>query len=153
MIEEPAVVCGVGEGFVWVERHRQATCHVCSANGGCGNAILAKALGRRRMRMRVSARIPLQVGDEVAVGIGEHDLLSGSLAMYIVPLFGLFLGAIFVDWVASENEMLVILGGVTGLSAGFASVWSVIRRSGCGVRFQPVVLRRLVSTNTMPNEL
>ena len=153
MMEEPATVCGVEDGFAWVEHRQKTACDACSVNAGCGNAIMARALGRRYVRMRVSARIPLQVGDEVVIGISEHALLSGSLAMYIAPLFGLFLGAALGDWAASENEMPVILCGLAGLSAGFAWGWSFIRRSGCDVRFQPMVLRRLLPTNPLPNEL
>lgn len=153
MIEESAVVSEVGEGFVWIEPRYPTGCYACSANTACGNAMLAKTLGRRRRRMRVSARIPLQIGDEVVIGISEHALLWGSVAMYIAPLFGFFLGTVLGDWTVPENEIWVILCGLAGLSAGFAWVRRLTRRRGYNIRFQPVVLRRLVPTNTMPNEL
>ncbi len=142
MIEERASVFEVGEGFAWVATHRQTACGSCDASRTCGTAALAKVFGNRRNRLRVLAEIPLQVGDEVIVGIDQRALVRGSLAVYIVPLLLMFLSAGVAEFVA-DSEGATLLFGAFGLGVGFWRLDAFNRRIRDDSRFHPVVLRRL----------
>ena len=90
MIEENGQVVEVQGEFAWVEHERTSTCGSCSVRKGCGTSAIARVLGQRRVRLRVLNRINAAVGDQVVVGIAEQGLLRGSLAVYAMPLLGLF---------------------------------------------------------------
>jgi sigma-E factor negative regulatory protein RseC len=146
VIEETGTVVDVEAGFAWVETRRQSTCGQCSARQGCGSAALARVLGRRRTRVRALDPVTVQVGEQVVLGLEEAALVRGSLAVYLAPLAGLLLGALFGDFLADRlllaGEAASILGGLLGAAAGVA--W--LRGFGRGIRndrrYQPVILRR-----------
>ena len=143
MITERARVVIVAEGSVWVEPDRQASCVTRCANQGCGTASLVKALGRRRFRMQAINHLPLNVGDEVIVGVDAHALLQGLFIVYLVPLLMLLAGAGFGAFLYPDSEGTSILVGVIGLTAGI--LWS--RSFSCRIRsdgrYQSRVLERV----------
>jgi sigma-E factor negative regulatory protein RseC len=140
MIEERAQVLSVDNDQVWVETERQSSCGACAVHKGCGTAVLGKVFGARRMRVQARSQIPLQIGDEVIIGVEENALVKGSLAVYVVPLLMMFLGALCGNWLSSSEHVSVIMG-ILGLLVGF--LW--LRLFGARIRddihFQPVVLR------------
>lgn len=141
MIEEPGRVVAVEEGAVWVETLRRSTCSACSANAGCGQGLMEKlGVGQRRGYVRALTDLRLAVGDGVVIGIREDLLVRSSLLVYLLPLLGLFAGAMLAQWLALA-ESFVILGGLGGL---FILWWLVrwhTRRVVDDPLLQPVVLR------------
>lgn len=148
MIEEQARVCGLGRGFVWVQTRSRSTCSHCAGLSSCGAAVVGRWLGRRNVRLRALTRLSLEVGDDVVVGIDEHTLLQGALAVYVVPLAGLLAGAI--AGAVLGGEAASIGGGLLGLLAGL--VWARVftDRVHNEARWQPVVLHRLAPAVTQP---
>lgn len=155
MIEEQAVVIETGEGYAWVETQRRSACGSCTASEGCSTAVLAKAWGDRRVRVRAISNMPVQPGDSVIIGLAEGALLSGSLLVYLLPLVLLLIGSILGQTTfEGAGDEPVLLSGAVGLGLGVlvARFWS--RRWRNDVRFQPVVLRRLaVATMQTPGVL
>jgi sigma-E factor negative regulatory protein RseC len=144
MIEEPAVVVEVGDGYAWVETRRQSACGACAAHDGCGTAALAKLWGERRTRVRAISALPLRPGDAVIVGLVEGALLRGALLVYLLPVVLLLAGALLGQAAfAGAGEEPVILAGAVGLALGFLAARVVSRRLRGDARFQPVVVRRL----------
>lgn len=144
MIEEQAVVVDIGEGYAWVETQRRSACSACATSEGCSTAMLAKAWGDRTARVRAIATLPLQVGDQVIVGLAEGALLSGSLLVYLLPLALLLAGALLGQAAfAGAGDEPVMLSGAVGLGLGFLVARNWSRRWQDDTRFQPVVLRRL----------
>ncbi len=144
MIEEQAVVVEAGDGYAWVETRRRSACSACATSEGCSTAVLAKAWGDRRARVRAISNLSLQPGDSVIVGLAEGALLSGSLLVYLLPLALLLAGAVLGQTVfVGAGDEPVMLSGAVGLGLGFlvARTWSQRWRND--IRFQPVVLRRL----------
>jgi len=149
MIEETARVVACEDGDVWVETQRKSACGQCVANKGCGTAVIGKALGQKRARVRVRnpQQTPLRVGDEVTIGIEETVLVRGSLAIYLLPLlsfflFGLLGKALAAQLLLGDGEGMSILFSLFGLLGGF--FWA--RRFARGEdRLQPVIL-----ANTTP---
>ena len=146
MIEETAHVVAADGEFVWVETRRQSTCGSCAAKQGCGTSALAKVLGNRLARVRAINHGVAQVGDQVVIGIDEQALVRGSLAIYLVPLAGLLLGAVVGALMSTRllvmGEGLTIGLGIAGLLLGLAWVRGFTRRIHNDSRYQPVVIRR-----------
>lgn len=147
MIEEDGRVVRVDDGFAWVETQRPGACGGCAAGKGCGISALGGVLGRRKAPVRVINRIGAVAGDQVVIAISEAGLLRASLAVYLVPLAGLFVGALSGQylgsgWLKETVELSSLVGGVAGFAA--ALVW--LRRLGRAAnrddRYQPVLLRR-----------
>ena len=154
MIEEQAVVVEAGDGYAWVETRRRSACSACATSEGCSTAVLAKAWGDRRARVRAISNLSLQPGDSVIVGLAEGALLSGSLLVYLLPLALLLAGTVLGQTVfVGAGDEPVMLSGAVGLGLGFliARTWS--QRWQNDIRFQPVVLRRLavaaIATNVL----
>ncbi|MCL7461259.1 SoxR reducing system RseC family protein [Pseudomonas sp. NW5] len=141
MIEESARVVAVEAGAVWVETLRRSTCSACSASAGCGQGLMEKlGVGQRRGYVRALCRAPVQVGDQVVIGIAEALLVRSSLLVYLLPLLGLFAGALLAEWLAL-GESFVILAALAGLLPPWLLVRSYSRRRGDDPANQPVVLR------------
>lgn len=152
MIEEPGRVVAVEDGAVWVETLRRSTCSACSANAGCGQGLMEKlGVGQRRGYVRALSDLQLAVGDGVVIGIREELLVQSSLLVYLLPLLGLFAGAMLAQWLALA-ESFVILAALGGF---FVSWWLVRWRSRSEAddpARQPVVLRAELAVRTAPAE-
>lgn len=145
MIEEQGRVVALEPGAVWVETLRKSTCSSCSANAGCGQGLLDRlGVGGRRGHVRALCDLHLRVGDAVIIGVREDLLVRGSLLVYLAPLVGLFAAALFAQWLAL-GEPLVIACAI----AGFLVAWSIVRWRSLRVAddpaLQPVVLRALLT--------
>lgn len=152
MIEEPGRVVALEEGAVWVETLRRSTCSACSANAGCGQGLMEKlGVGEKRGYVRALTDLQLAVGDGVVIGIREDLLVSSSLQVYLLPLLGLFAGAMLAQWLALA-ESFVILSGL----GSFLAVWWLVRwhsrRGAADPALQPVVLRAQLAVQAMPTE-
>jgi sigma-E factor negative regulatory protein RseC len=147
MVTETARVVGVDDrGYAWVETQRKSTCDSCSVQKGCGTGILAKFFSSRRARIRVLNTLGASVGDEVVVGIEDGMLVRTSLAVYIVPLVWMLLGAIMGNMLGERldsisGEVASTLLGVVGLGIGFLWLRRYARRAARDRAAQPILLR------------
>lgn len=149
MIEETGQVVDVQGEFAWIEAERTSTCGGCAARKGCGTAAIAKVLGQRRVRLRVLNRIGAHVGDSVVVGIAESGLMRGSLAVYAVPLLGLFAGALAGQLLgrqmfAMPSDLFSVIGALGGFVAALVWLRRFSRNTAQNADYQPVVLRQQI---------
>ena len=148
MIEEQGRVIALMGGHARVATRRRSACGHCEVSGACGTSLLERFFGRHPAELVALNPIDAQVGDEVAVGIGEQDLLRAAVAAYLVPVLALIAGALIGETLGgSHAEIASLLGAMIGLTLAFLwlrgySVASV----QCPGR-QPVILRRLGSTS------
>ncbi|MGB5259464.1 MAG: SoxR reducing system RseC family protein [Gammaproteobacteria bacterium] len=147
MLEETGRVVDVDGEFAWVESERETSCGSCAARAGCGTGVIAKVLGRKRMRLRVVNRIDAAIGDQVVIGIAESGVVRGSLAVYAVPLAGLFAGAIAGQLAGgylaeAATDLPAMAGAGAGFVAGLTWLGRFSRASQANETFQPVLLRR-----------
>ena len=148
MIEETAWVVGQEGDHIWVEAERKSTCGQCAASKGCGTGALATVLGRRPMRMRARNTIDAHVGDQVVIGLQESALIKGSIAVYLLPLVALMVGALIGQGLAPQlgvasADKAGIVSGMMGLGLGFLWLWRFGRSIGNDERYQAKILRRL----------
>lgn len=151
MIEEQGQVVEVQGEFAWIEGERTTTCGSCAVRKGCGTSAIAKVLGQRRVRLRVLNRINARVGDHVVIGIAESGLLHGSLAVYAVPLLGLFAGALAGQLLgnmvsAMPSDFFAIAGALGGFVTALAWLKRFSRDREKDAAYQPVALRQQIKT-------
>jgi len=115
---------------------------------------LARVLGRRRTLVKALNTSGVSTGDRVVIGLEEGALVSGSMAVYLVPLIALIVGAALATALAPERDIVAAAGGAAGLVSSF--FW--LRRFGTRIRidprYQPIILRRFrdVSVINLPVE-
>jgi sigma-E factor negative regulatory protein RseC len=147
VIEENATVTRCDGEFAEVETEPKSSCGSCSASGVCGTAALAKVFGNRRNRVRVLNPIGALPGDQVVVGLQESALARVSFVFYMVPIIGLFAGAIMGQSVglrfgSSNAELISIMGGLLGLIFGFFLVRVFSQRTATDDQYRAVILRQ-----------
>jgi sigma-E factor negative regulatory protein RseC len=138
MIEEEAYVAEVAQGRVWIEKNRKSACSGCAE--ACPSAVAGGLFGDQRVRWQVECGLALRPGDKVLVGVAEEALAGASLLIYLLPLLGLFAGALLGKYIAG-SDLASALGGLTGLCFSIAGLKAsrLFEREG----FQPVILRKI----------
>jgi sigma-E factor negative regulatory protein RseC len=138
MIEEEAYVADIADGQVWIEKSRGSACSGCAES--CPSAVAGGLFGDKRVRMKLACDLPLRPGDKVLVGVDEAALAGASLRIYLLPLLGLFAGALLGQSVAG-SDLASALGGLLGLGFSLAGLrfFRLFGRNGCG----PVILRKI----------
>jgi len=150
MIEETGKVAEVRGQYAWIATEPQTGCRSCSAQRGCGTSVLAKVLGQRTAPVRVINSIGVTAGDRVVIGISESGLVRGSLAVYCMPLAGLFAGAVTGYYLvagstSAQADLASIAGAVAGFAAGLAWLRTFSRKLAQDSRYQPVLLRQMIA--------
>ncbi|HED15200.1 MAG TPA: Fis family transcriptional regulator [Gammaproteobacteria bacterium] len=143
MIEENAHVVQTDSGIAWVEAQRESACGACKVRGGCGTSVLASVMGKRRNQVRALDPVGVKPGDNVLIGLRERALVRASFTMYLLPLAGLFVGALMGQQLDSQGEAWTILFGLLGLLAGFGLVNLFYRRIRNNPVYQAVILKRI----------
>lgn len=158
MIETEAVVTGVGaDGAVEVQSAAAAGCGRCSTAGGCGGG--RTILGTRPgggCRMQVDSDLAVRPGERVVIGLPESGYLRASVALYLVPLAGMFAAAGLVEWLVAQlalasGDVLILIAGFAGLAAGFWWQRGFNRRMAADPRYRARLLRRTVAEDAAPD--
>lgn len=145
MIEETAIVDACDGDVAVVQVQRAAGCSTCSTAAGCGHSAVAGYFARRATRVMVQNPVGARPGERVVVGIEEGPFVLASLAIYLLPLGTLILGAAFGGGLSAGSalgDLGAVAGGVGGLGAGLA----LARGVGNSRRFKgarATILRRL----------
>lgn len=146
MIEQTVLVVAVDGELAEVESQRLSSCGDCSAQSGCGSALLAGLFGKRRSRLRVLNRVQARPGERVVIGLREGPFLRAAFALYATPLLAMIGGALAGEWLArlsaSSMELGALIGGLSGLAAGLGWLRRFARGSRNEAEYRPVILRR-----------
>jgi len=143
MIEENAHVLHTDSGIAWVAAQRQSACGSCKVRAGCGTTVLASVMGKRRNQVRALDPVGVKPGDNVLIGLQERALVHASFTMYLLPLAGLFVGALIGQQLDTRGEAWTILFGFLGLLAGFGLVRLFYHRIRNNPVYQAVVLKKI----------
>ena len=145
MLEEYGIVVAIENKFALIQMQHTGGCLDCTVNEGCGVASLNLMFGKKDTLLKVNSHDKIWVGDTVKLGLDEQALLKSSLLLYLLPLFGLFAGAIGYDILATSNilpnsEILTVIAGLIGLSIGLKGVKLITMKLFKDKRYQPVIL-------------
>ncbi len=120
MIKESGRVVSVETDHLWIQTIRKSACATCSAEKGCGQAVLAKwgqEPGFIRVALDGRDASEYKINDTVIIAIGEDVLLKTSLILYLLPLIALML-SISLAYAAGLSEGITVLAGALGLVVG-----------------------------------
>jgi sigma-E factor negative regulatory protein RseC len=149
MIEQIATVTAIEGDSAWVETQRQSACGACAMNKGCGAGLLAKALGFKTPRLKVTHSHDIEVGDSVVIGIDEQALVRGSFVTYMMPILIMLslsmLGeGITSSWKARlDSDFVGIATGILGLMLGIMWLKRYSARIIHDRRYQPSVIKKI----------
>ena len=149
MIEETAIVTRCDGEFAWVEAQRKTACGQCSASKGCGTSVLSKVVGKKVTSMKALNQIAAKEGDTVIIGLHESAMLTGSLAVYLIPILSM-LGFAILGKTVAQQLLFDNVEVFTILAAGFglvlAGLWlrKFTNRIQHDDRYQPVIVKRLM---------
>ena len=142
MIIERAEVIAVDGSYALVQTQRRSTCNNCRVNKGCGNALLARLVGSRFMRLSVINQAGAKVGDTVQLGMQESGLLKSALLVYALPIVcvPLFIGVASVITQSMPDDGMAMLLALAGFICGFVLARRISARLSKNPTFHPVIL-------------
>lgn len=148
MLTETGRVVAVEDNALWVQTIRKSACAQCSAQKGCGQAVLSK-LGSEvgYLKVDLNGRDPshYQLDDTVTIAIGETVFLKSSLIIYLLPLLFLmaFIGmGEFYQLSELSSVGLAVMGLLFG---GMVTRW-VLNRVSRSESIEPVLLDTISSS-------
>jgi sigma-E factor negative regulatory protein RseC len=125
MICETGRVVGIETDALWVETIQRSTCSSCSAQKGCGQGLMNKALAGRRNQLRVLlGDLPAEdfsLDDEVSLSIPERALVGGAMLVYLLPLLTM-LGGMMLLSQSYSGDGPAALGALLGFVLGMLLV-------------------------------
>jgi len=132
---------------------------VADKQGGCGSCSSAKschtAHGPKKLTTTVINRIGAEPGDMVAIDVSTGRLLGGLAVIYLLPVFGLLIGAVIGTSVKeivslSETGSVLLFGGI-GLTLGFGLVVTISKLLAVNDAFTPVISRVIQKSAVKPH--
>ena len=142
MLEEQGRVVAIESDALWVETIQTSTCGACRARSGCGQRVLAGVLGSAStLRVSMGGRAPqdFRLDQQVTIGIPDHVVVAGSLAVYLLPLLAMLVCAGAATR-AGAGEPGAVLAALLGLLAGGALVRFFSWRARSNPGLQPLLL-------------
>ena len=94
----------------------------CQQVDNCGSGQIAKAFPQKKLLTQLSRRLPLNLGDNVVLGLNESALLSSAWQVYLWPLVGLIAASWLGQWMVKVvviTEIFAITFGCFGGYLGF----------------------------------
>ena len=118
---------------------RSEACGACAAKGAC------QALGgqTKDFSMVLDNRVDAKKGDTVRITLSEVAVMKASAVLYLLPAVSLvgfaLLGHLIAPVVNMQQDLVSVLGALTGLGAGFLLAWVVSRAMSGNSQLVPVI--------------
>lgn len=142
-----AIVTRTDQDHVFVKVNEQpGGCGRCHEEGGCSSGALTQIFRSRNCReFRLPNNIGARDGDKVMVSLADGVTLKAALAVYMLPVVCILLGAWLGTWLAgpSGSDRLATLGAVTGFIVSMVLVAVYRRRHAANAMAQPVLSRHV----------
>lgn len=145
MLESEAIIVRIEKGITFVEAQGSGGCGGNQCATSCSTATLTRLFSQTPKALQVDNPISAQVGERVVVGLGEGAFLKSALAVYLLPLSALLIGAALGLFAAGAHEMRDLyagLGGLTGLVLSALALKLFAPKLSPGA--QPIILRKVL---------
>ncbi|MBV7314232.1 SoxR reducing system RseC family protein [Shewanella sp. NIFS-20-20] len=111
-----------------IEVTMTSACNHCDSGESCGTQAVSKAFSPKVQRFFVHSERACQLGDVLKIGVAESVILKAAALVYLLPLLGLFVGALVGQWLTgvtsvSGQGMVMAIAAVGALIA-----WRVAKR-------------------------
>ena len=148
MIEKPGVVIKTETQFAIVKVIPASGCQHCVSHHECGMTNLLSMFQPKYGTVKVVNQLAVQIGDQVIIGLEENSLLKISMVFYLLPLVGLFIGAISYQWIVvmmrwPELEILTIGASLLGLGLGLLQAQRIHAKISQNRRYYPVIIKKV----------
>jgi sigma-E factor negative regulatory protein RseC len=148
MSAERGIVEKVEAGWAWVKTKRSSTCSSCASRSHC--------LTQGSDQMVVKARNIAQAkkGDEVELYLSTKTKLKSTAIVYLIPVFGIFVGAFSANPLSAAIGMNPSLGmalfTLTGLVLSVFLMRYLANRMDSKQALTPLVKRVVMSARSTP---
>ncbi|CAH0534369.1 Protein RseC [Vibrio stylophorae] len=142
MLKAIATVVAIQGRRITLQSAQQSSCGHCQHQSHCATGVVSKAIGGKVHQWQLESELSLQVGQQVELGLTERSLLHAAALVYLLPILGLFVGAIVGQWLFA-HELAAIAGG---LLVALGSLWlsrRLAQRWQQQLHYQPQILRIL----------
>lgn len=147
MIEEIATVTAVNSKNITLESDVKSTCSGCQQIDSCGSGQVSKAFPQKKLHLTLTSHLLLTVGDKVIIGLSEKVLLSTAWQVYLLPLIGLFIGALFGQYCLSNGlikyEFIAIIFSCFSGYLGYLLSSKRVNQQEKHKQLTPVILRKI----------
>lgn len=145
MMEEIARVVDYQQGWATVEVELKSACNHCASSENCGTSTIAKAFSVKTQRFSLPADKPCQQGDLLKVGLPESVIIKAAALVYLLPLLGLFMFAIFGHILAVGLDMNTNTSAMLFAVIGASIAWIIGKRLAAKLEAQasPVIIAYL----------
>ena len=141
MAVEEGIVTKIEENFAFVKVVRSAGCAHCPSASSC------HIESDRIMIVRAQNKVRAKVGQRVKLYIAPGSIIAASFLLYVVPLFGLLLGAIvgkiFIAPLFPEisSELLAAGMGLLSMAGVFLGIKFYDKQSKKADEFIPKIIK------------
>ena len=127
-------------------RYAQVVTDRKDACGGCQSTPhgCRSCLASAKMESRVANPLGAQPGDLVKVYLSSSGLFTGAAILYLLPIFGLLLGAFLGVWASAAYGMAESFGSIGGAAAGLGIGYAAV----IGLDRSPSIRQRIMPTIT-----
>jgi len=124
MLESEAIVVSIKNGVTFVEAQSAGGCGKSScATQGCGTAVLTQLFSQQPKALEVNNPIAAGIGERVIVGLQEQVFLKTAIAVYLLPLSALLIGAAVGLFMAGNSDMRDLYAGLGALFGLISSLF------------------------------
>ncbi|AVV83270.1 SoxR reducing system RseC family protein [Shewanella putrefaciens] len=146
MMEEVArVVSADKHGWLTVEVELKSTCKSCSGSESCGTSAIAQAFSSKTQQFSIQSERVCEPGELLKLGLPESVILKAAALIYLIPLFGLFIGAALGQFLGHLFDVDSNLFAIALATLGALLAWSFGRDKAkqLEVDAHPVILAYL----------
>ena len=148
MSAERGIVENVEPGWAWVKTKRSSACNSCASRSHC------LTQGADRMLVKAQNTVNAKKGDEVELYLSTKTKLKGTAIVYLLPVFGIFVGAFSAGPLSEALGLNPSLGMVfftlTGLISSVLLMRHLANRMAANQALTPLVKRVIISARSMP---
>ena len=150
MSAERGIVENVEPGWAWVKTKRSSACNSCASRSHC------LTQGADQMLVKAQNTVNAKKGDEVELYLSTKTKLKGTAIVYLLPVFGIFVGAFSAGPLSEALGLNPSLGmaffTLTGLVALVFLMRALANRMAAKQALTPLVKRVIISARSMPTK-
>lgn len=148
MSAERGIVEKVEPGWAWVKTKRSSACASCDSRHHC------LTQGSDQMVVKAQNTADAKKGDEVELYLSTKTKLTGTAIVYLIPVFGIFVGAFSANPLSEALGLNPSLGmalfTITGLVSAVFLMRYLANRMDSKQTLTPLVKRVVMSARSTP---
>ena len=148
MSAERGIVEKVESGWAWVKTKRSSACSSCASRSHC------LTQGSDQMVVKAQNTAQAKKGDEVELYLSTKTKLTGTAIVYLIPVFGIFVGAFSANPLSAALGLNPSLGmavfTLTGLVLSVFLMRYLANRMDSKQTLTPLVKRVVTSARSKP---